>query len=113
MGAPAGEGCFAGRSASSVTPITPKITMSWGLSFLCIPCATACADMIVIVNAWVRLDNAAYKIIKRCLAGCLTANNRQGPNAVLRLRNIGLTSQCALTHLECHRSSNRRYPQKQ
>jgi hypothetical protein len=24
--------------------------MSWGLSFLCIPCAAACADMIVIVN---------------------------------------------------------------
>src|SRR5882724_8809585 len=51
IGAPAGDGSFAGRSASSVTPITPKITMSWGLSFLCIPCATACADMIVIVNA--------------------------------------------------------------
>jgi len=30
-----------------VTPITPKTTMSWGLSFLCIPCATACADWIV------------------------------------------------------------------
>src|SRR5205085_9465356 len=39
---------FAGRSASRVNPITPNITMSWGLSFLCIPCATACADMMVI-----------------------------------------------------------------
>ena len=29
-----------------------------GLSFLCIPCATACADMIVIVNPWARLDHA-------------------------------------------------------
>jgi hypothetical protein len=29
-----------------------------GLSFLCIPCATACADMIVIVIPWARLDHA-------------------------------------------------------
>ena len=55
---PAGDACFAGKSASSVTPITTKITMSWGLSFLCIPCAKASADWIVIVNAWARLDQA-------------------------------------------------------
>lgn len=37
IGAPAGDGCFAGSSASSTTPIAPKITMSHGLSLLCIP----------------------------------------------------------------------------
>ena len=36
-------------------PITTNIAMSWALSCLCIPCATACTDMIVIVNAWARL----------------------------------------------------------
>jgi hypothetical protein len=50
IGAPAGDGCFAGSSASRVTPIAAKITMSQGLSLLCIPCATACADWIVIVS---------------------------------------------------------------
>ena len=60
-----------------MTPITPMITMSWGLSFLCIPCATACADMIVIVIPWARVDHAPYAIIKRCLAGCLAATNKQ------------------------------------
>ena len=70
-----------------MTPIATKITMSWGLSFLCIPCATACADMIVIVNPWARLTHAPQAIIKRCFAGCLTATNRQTPSAVLMLRN--------------------------
>jgi hypothetical protein len=32
--------------------ITTSITMSHGLSLLCIPCATASADRIVIVHAW-------------------------------------------------------------
>ena len=32
--------------------------MSWGLSFLCIPCAQASTDWMVIVNAWARLDQA-------------------------------------------------------
>jgi two-component system chemotaxis sensor kinase CheA len=54
----AADACFAGRSASSEPPITTNITISCGLSCLCIPCVAACADMIVIVNAWARLDHA-------------------------------------------------------
>ena len=41
-------------------------------------------------------------------AGCVTANSRQTPSAVLRLRNIGMTSQCPLSHLACRRLSNKR-----
>jgi hypothetical protein len=51
IAAPSGDCCFAGSSTSSATPIAPKTTMSPGLSLLCIPCAAACADWIVIVNA--------------------------------------------------------------
>src|SRR3982751_1646082 len=79
----AGAGSLEGRTARSRTPIAPTITMSWGLSFLCIPCDQASTDMIVIVNAWARVDQAPKAISERCLAGCFTASNRKTPSTVL------------------------------
>ena len=48
-----------------MTPITPKITMSWGLSFLCIPCATACADMIPTKAKGRNADACSTEVSKR------------------------------------------------
>ena len=72
--------------------MAPTITMSWGLSFLCIPCDQASIDMISIVNACARVDQAANAMSERCLGGCFTASNKKTPSMVLTLMNIGKAS---------------------
>jgi len=66
--------------------------MSWGLSFLRMPWDQASIDMISIVNAWARVDQAANAISERCLGGCFRASNKKTPSTVLTLMNIGKAS---------------------